>query len=200
MIKAFALKLDPATEHDDARRDPGQPGHRRSPASPGRCRASLAGRYIAERDRLVAGRGSERHERPGDPPRLQRQQPVDRCSTPATEPAGRADTAGGTGSSFHTPTIANGHVYLGTAKPRLTPTDSSRRRAAARPPRCRVTRAPRPGSRPPPYSIPGAACPRPPPQPAGPLRPRREWLAGRRSSHRDAGLRPGAPGTGTNPP
>ena len=109
VIKAFAPEARPGDKHDDARRDPGQRGHDdlRLPRGGAEC----LGRWYIQRHRLVGGRGSERHGRPGGPPSLRRQQPVDAA---VHQQPGRAARHGRRRIKFSVPTIANGHVYLGT--------------------------------------------------------------------------------------
>ena len=188
VIKAFALKLDPATNTMMLNETPvsegttvsGFPGEVQSVSADGTSNGIV---WSAEVDQSATGG-----------PAILHAYDANDLSTPlyTSNQAGPRDTAGGA-IKFTTPTIANGHVYLG-AQMRLTSTDSSRRRAAARPPRCRVTRASRSGPRPPPYS-PGSGVSSPPPHP--PARPRRESRGP--PSHRGAELRPARRGRGPTP-
>jgi hypothetical protein len=109
VLKAFALKLDPATNTMMLDETPvsegtsvsGFPGEVQSVSANGTTNGIV---WEAEVDGFATGS-----------PAILRAYDANNLSTPlyASNQAGPRDTAGG-GIKFSTPTIANGHVYLGT--------------------------------------------------------------------------------------
>ena len=109
VLKAFALKLDPATNTMMLDETPvsqgtsvsGFPGEVQSVSANGTTNGIV---WDAEVDGFATGG-----------PAILRAYDANNLSTPlyASNQAGPRDTAGG-GIKFSTPTIANGHVYLGT--------------------------------------------------------------------------------------
>ena len=188
VIKAFALELDPATNTMVLNETPVSEGTTIS-GFPGEVQSVSAD---GTSNGIVWSADVDQNATSG--PAILQAYDANNLSTPlyTSTQAGPRDTAGGA-IKFSVPTIANGHVYLG-AQMRLTSTDSSRRRAAARPPRCRVTRASPPGPRPPPYS-PGSGVSSPPPHPPAPSRRESHGPP----SHRRAELRPARRGRGPTP-
>ncbi len=104
VIKAYALELDPATNTMLLNETPvsegttiaGFPGEVQSVSADGTSNGIVWSADVSPA--------------PGDPPSLQRQQPVD--AAVHQHPGRAAHTAGGS-IKFSVPTIANGHVYLG---------------------------------------------------------------------------------------
>ncbi len=129
VIKAYALQLDPATNTMLLNETPVSEGDDlRLPREVSSVSADGTSNGIvwSARTWIRTSRTARRSSKPTPPTT---------CLTPlyTNAQAGPRDTAGGA-IKFSVPTIANGHVYLGLRCVGLTPTDSSRRRAASRPP------------------------------------------------------------------